>query len=343
MVAQPPFFQATRGLRQGFPLSPLLYVIMAETLNRRLEQERISKNIPGLKITRGVKRINNSQFVDDTLLLGGASHVMAQRFKTILDQYELASGGLISKHKSQIFAWNVQAGTMARIAQILQFPFTTEWKYFKYLGTPISLKALPGEAWRSIIQKLKDQFEIWGATWLNPAGRVVLIKSVLSSLPIFQFSALHAPAGIKRELAKITRKFLWQGGKDNEKKFHMVKWEITCAPKENGGLGIRDPEKLNLALGAKVIWRIITGGKEWWKRALCIKYMNTNRKRCVDGIDPGKTGSPIWKLVRASIPLIQTRLNWDPGNGKKIKIWEDNYSESGILSKIPSLTQLNIG
>jgi hypothetical protein len=176
----------------------MLYVIMAETLNRRLEQERITKTIPGLKIARGVKRINNSQFADDTLLLGGASHVMAQRFKIILDQYEQVSGGLINKHKSQIYAWNVKASTMARIAQILQFPFTTDWKYFKYLGTPISLKALPGEAWKSILQKIKDQFEIWGASWLNPTGRVVLIKAVISSIPIFQFSALYAPAGIKK-------------------------------------------------------------------------------------------------------------------------------------------------
>ena len=72
---------------------------------------------------------------------------MAQRFKTILDQYEQASEGLINKHKSQIYAWNIQVRIMARIAQILQFPFTMEWKYFKYLGTPISIKALPGEAW----------------------------------------------------------------------------------------------------------------------------------------------------------------------------------------------------
>jgi hypothetical protein len=50
---------------------------------------------------------------------------------------------------------------------------------------PINIKSLPGEAWQPILQKLKDQFEIWGATWLNPAGRVVLIKAVLSSFPIF--------------------------------------------------------------------------------------------------------------------------------------------------------------
>jgi hypothetical protein len=87
---------------------------------------------------------------------------------------------------------------------------------------------------------------------------VVLIKAGLSSIPIFQFSALYAPVGIKKELAIITRKFLWQGGKVNGKKFHMFKWATTCAPKENGGLGIRDLEKINLALGAKVIWRVIT-------------------------------------------------------------------------------------
>jgi hypothetical protein len=82
------FFQATRGLRQGFPLSPMLYVIMEETLKRRLEQERITRNISGLKIARGVRRINNSQFANDTLLLGGASHVMVQIFKTVVHQCE---------------------------------------------------------------------------------------------------------------------------------------------------------------------------------------------------------------------------------------------------------------
>jgi hypothetical protein len=73
----------------------------------------------GIKIARCVKRINNSQFADVTLLLGGASHVMAQIFKIILDLYEQASRGIINKHKSQIYAWNVKAGKMERIAQIL--------------------------------------------------------------------------------------------------------------------------------------------------------------------------------------------------------------------------------
>jgi hypothetical protein len=147
-----PFFQATRGLRQGCPLSPMLYVIMEETLNRRLEQERATGNIPGLKIERGVRIINNSQFSNDTLLLGGASQIMANCFKLVLDQYGEASGGVINKHKSQIYAWHTKTSIMVRIVNILQFSFSVDWKYFKYLGTPISLKALPGEAWQVILQ-----------------------------------------------------------------------------------------------------------------------------------------------------------------------------------------------
>jgi hypothetical protein len=72
---------------------------------------------------------------------------MASRFKLVLDQYGEALGGVINKHKSHIYAWHTKASIMVRIANILQFSFYVDWKYFKYLGTPISLKDLPGEAW----------------------------------------------------------------------------------------------------------------------------------------------------------------------------------------------------
>jgi len=64
------FFQSTRGLRQGCPLSPFLYIIMVETLSAALETQRREK-ITSIQIARGVKSINHSLFVDDTLLMGG--------------------------------------------------------------------------------------------------------------------------------------------------------------------------------------------------------------------------------------------------------------------------------
>jgi hypothetical protein len=140
------------------------------------------------------------------------------------------------------------------LAQILSFPISEDWKLFKYPGMPICLKSIPGEYWHIIIQKIKEKMESWGSIWLNPAGHLVLIKSILSSLPIFQFSSLLAPMGTKKNLAQLIRKFLWQGGKSNTKKYHLVRWDVVKVPKDHGGLKIQDPELDNIAMGSKLLW-----------------------------------------------------------------------------------------
>jgi hypothetical protein len=118
-------------------------------------------------------------------------------------------------------------------------------------------------------------------------------------------------------MAQLIHKFLWQGGKENEKKFHMVNWSTVCAPKENGGLGIRDPEKINIALGAKLLWRLVSDGNDWWKKEICYKYLTRNRKRCLDVAPTQQIGSPIWKLLSASLPLLRDHLFWCPGKWKR--------------------------
>jgi hypothetical protein len=324
------FFKSSRGLRQGCPLSPLLYIIMVETLGRQLEKDRTSKAIPGIKITRGTKRINHSQFVDDTLLIGGASIIMAKRFKTALENFTQASGALINNAKSNVYAWNTPIRTARLIASIFCFPLIEKWQSFRYLGIPICLKSLPNSAWNQILDKLKNKLEHWGAFWLNLAGHTVLIKSVLSALPIFQFSSLLAPQNVKSSISSLLRRFLWEGGKTDKKKYHLIKWDIVKHPKENGGLGIRDPGLSNLAMGAKILWNLVSRKNDWWKRILQKKYLVGSRLRCLDQRHSLDSGSPIGKLLSASIPLIQSQLTWIPGNGRKILIGADN-----IMGKQP--------
>ena len=81
---------------------------------------------------------------------------------------------------------------------------------------------------------------------------------------------------------------------------------------------------MNLALGVKIIWKIISGNRSWWKDALRKKYLNGNKDKCLTVIPINQNTSPIWKLCQNTTFIIQDDLRWSTGNGRKIRIWEDS-------------------
>jgi len=85
---------------------------------------------------------------------------------------------------------------------------------------------------------------------------------------------------------------------------------------------------------------MVTGKNEWWKRALLKKYFSGYRRRCLDAPPSRQSGSPIWKLLWASFPLLQQSLYWVLGNGKLINIWTDGILGSRPLCQDPSLDSL---
>ena len=131
------FFKASCGLCQGCPLSLMLYVIQASILNFQLDRYQQHNELLGIRISRGVKNINHAQFADDTILLGGASSILARLFKWELDMYQEASGSLLNYNKSHIFSWNFSPRDLADISKILGIKWTSQWSDFKYLGVPI--------------------------------------------------------------------------------------------------------------------------------------------------------------------------------------------------------------
>jgi len=118
---------------------------------------------------------------------------------------------------------------------------------------PICLCSASSNLWQHVISKIKATFVQWGAHWSNPTRRAVLIKSVLSALPIFQYSTLLALVGIKQQIAQEIRRFLLQAGHTDSKRFHLVNWTTVRAPKAHSGLGIKDPALMNLAMGVKIL------------------------------------------------------------------------------------------
>ena len=110
------FFQATRGLRHGCPLSPFLYILMVDSLSRKLTAGKNVGIILGISPSVGVESINHALFADDTLLLGGASLNMARVFSDIMNQFCIISGALINIRKSVVYCWNVDQSTVTNIS-----------------------------------------------------------------------------------------------------------------------------------------------------------------------------------------------------------------------------------
>ena len=85
---------------------------------------------------------------------------------------------------------------MASTAEILALPSSINWKTFTYIWMPIVEEKTPRSAWEIFFDNIKKKFENWETRWLNPVGQLVFIKSVLSALPLYQFSTLLALFGV---------------------------------------------------------------------------------------------------------------------------------------------------
>eukprot|EP00253_Pinus_taeda_P021165 PITA_21165 len=322
------YFKSSRGLRQGCPLSPFLFIIIAETLSIHLENLRRQKEITGIRIERGTKEINHSLFADDTLLIGGASSLMAKRFKKVLDAFLAASGGKLNNRKCKIYTWNVPLQIQQRISLILDIPVQRNWSSFSYLGLPLTKETVKAEIWAKHIERMRGLLQSWGVSWLNLAGRVILIKAILSALPICQYAIILAPARIHKHMEITLRSFLWQGGKQESKKFSLVKWDQVTLPYEKGGLSIKIPSLSNRALGFKLIWRILTGKGSWWVEVIKRKYLSGPNSNLLSEPIVERPCTPVWKLIKKVLPQFRENTSKFPGNGKSINIWSDKIMGS---------------
>jgi hypothetical protein len=160
---------------------------------------------------------------------------------------------------------------------------------------------------------------------------------MLSSLPLFQYSSILSPIAIKQQIVQEIKKFLWQGGIKNSKRFYLVNWFIVREPKAHGGLGIKDLVLVNLEMGAKLLWIMVTRKYYCWRKFFFKKYFTSTRKRCLDSTPSSREGSPIWKLIKYYIPIIQHKLSWVPKNGKKIDMWNDRIMGNQPLLQLQEL------
>ena len=172
---------------------------------------------------------------------------------------------------------------MSEISQVLDIEGVTHWDSFKYLRVPIFNSKPKSSAWNPLVEKIKKRILGWGATWLNLAGKLVLIKAILHSYLLYQCSFLLAPPKTIAMIEGLLRSFLWQGGKNGGgKKFALISWKKIKLPRMEGGLQIRDLKTQNLVMGAKFLWNTVDSNPSWCNQVIKCKYFSGPRLQCLD-------------------------------------------------------------
>ena len=261
-------FLVQRGLRQGDPLSPFLFLIVAEGLAGLVHKAADVSVFEGYVINDSIS-YSLVQFADDTVLIGKPSGNNLWGLKSILRSFELVSGLKVNFIKSKLIGINVANTFLEQACTFLHCK--SESIPFTFLGLPVGANPRRRETWNPVIHKVRSRLASWKGRHLSIGGRVTLINSVLNSLPLYFFSFYKAPKVVIKELIMIQRDFLW-GGKDGAHGMCWVAWHKVCRDKKEGGLGIKNLESFNIALLSKWKWRFLVDESANWRDILSYRY-----------------------------------------------------------------------
>ena len=168
-------FIPTRGIRQGDPLSPYLFILYMEALNNMLLKEaNAPRSGMGVKICPSSVKISYLLFADNCLLFCKINLGSCTKLKSNLDFFYSNSGQLVNYHK---YALTVSCDATDTQTQL--FNISHRVSLGKYLGCPIFQDRLSYSTFQEIINKTTIKLEGWKANYLSKAGRAILIQSHL--------------------------------------------------------------------------------------------------------------------------------------------------------------------
>lgn len=184
-------FSPSRGLRQGNPLSPLLFLLCSEVLSRLLLREEAAGHLQGLKIGRAAPVVSHFLFADDLLLFRRAnlSNVIAMDIG--LEKYINGLGQKVNWGKSSIhFSKNFSGAAIMPICDLLHLKKKMPTKA-KHLGLPLLLPRSKYIALANLKKRLFSKLSRWKAKVLSQVGRATLIRSSATSVPAYALSLVY--------------------------------------------------------------------------------------------------------------------------------------------------------
>ncbi|RVX11275.1 LINE-1 retrotransposable element ORF2 protein [Vitis vinifera] len=284
--------KASRGLRQGDPLSPFLFTIVADVLSRMLLKAEERNVLEGFRVGRNRTRVSHLQFADDTIFFSSTREEDLMTLK--------------SNH-------------LSRLAEMLDCK-ASGWPIL-YLGLPLGGNPKASGFWDPVIERISRRLDGWQKAYLSFGGRITLIQSCLTHMPCYFLSLFKIPASMAAKIERMQREFLWSGVGEG-KRDHLVNWDVVCKPKSRGGLGFGKISMRNVALLGKWLWRYPREGSALWHQVILSIYGSHSNGWDVNNNVRWSHRCP-WKAIALVFQEFSKFTRFVVGDGDRIRFWDD--------------------
>jgi mannosylglycoprotein endo-beta-mannosidase len=316
------FFKATRGIRQGDPLSPYLFVLAMEGLGGIIRRS-IQDSTFHYHWRCKPNKLTHLCFADDLMLFCRADIDSVQVLKTSLDSFSMISGLNINLAKSSLYLSGIDANRKSTITGMLGIQEAT--LPVRYLGVPLLSSRLTHTDCIPLMERIIARIKLWTSTSLTYAGRLQLIKSVLFSIQVYWSSIFILPCATIKKIESTLAAFLWRGTSLSHAGA-KVAWHAVCYPLNEGGLGVKNLKHWNQAATIKHIWHLLADRTSIWAT-----WIHTILLRGRSFWQVNMPSNPTWswrKILQSRewcrgwfIPII--------GNGSSTSLWYDYWLPEG--------------
>lgn len=195
-----------RGLRQGDPLSPYLFILCFEVLSRLFSKEEQTGHLDGIYISQNGIAISYLMYADDLVIACKANATNGHSMKRSFDRYCSWLGQRVNLYKfSILFSASMPRNDMKEVKRILKFKNVGENSV--YLGNPFSMGRRKADVFGRLKERVQQRLEGWQSKLLSKAGKATLIKSVIQSIPVYKITTFHRPNKVCKEMDSVTCHF----------------------------------------------------------------------------------------------------------------------------------------